>query len=94
MKEPDGSQASVAASVAEAGQQVAIRTPSRELTPGTINATSTKDLHAAKNTSVLQLEQRQGTEALLGGQTSIKNISQNATVRDLDVETNYLRNSA
>ena len=40
----------------------------------------------------LTLDQKQ-PGGLLGGPTSIKNISQTAITRDLDVETNYLRNS-
>ena len=94
MKEAEASLASAAASVAEVGQQVAIATAtSREMTPATINATSTNDLVGAKNVSELKLDAKQ-PNGMLGGPTSIKNISQTAITRDLDVETNYLRNSA
>ena len=81
----DASLPSAAASVAEAGQQVAIATPpSRDLTPVTVGATSTKDLHVSKNTSTLQL---------VGQQPGAKTVSQVALAKELDVETNYLRNS-
>ena len=59
----------------------------------TVNATSTNDLVGAKNVSELKLDAKQ-PNGMLGGPTSIKNISQTAITRDLDVETNYLRNSA
>ena len=55
MKEqPEGSQPSAAASVAEVGQQVAIKTPPRELTPNTsVNAGSANDLRELKKASGL-----------------------------------------
>ena len=93
MKEAEASIEQSAVDTIEVARQIDIRATG-EMTPVTINATSHNDLVGGVNVSEIQLAAKQQNESQMIPTQQKKNISQQQITRDLDVETNYLRNSA